>query len=163
MYRMVGCHSCRAALRLWWPSFPPDWPSALNFFLVSIFLIFPCFIFFYFSFICCYFLLFLVIINCFCWLLLYFLTSFEVERCLQLCWATNQAFAWSCWLLWCHRSPFASFTCFIFMRWCPLSLFLYFSVFFDFWPRVRFIACAVFFRACDFSTSRKIFFINKMS
>ena len=55
--KLFGCHSCRAALRLWWPSFSPDWPSALNLFLFlfSLFFLFIFFIFRYFSFIfdCC--------------------------------------------------------------------------------------------------------------
>ena len=77
-----GCLSCRAALRLWWPSFSPDEPSALDFFLFLLFLLFLFYSFYFFL-----FLLFIVIILfiiflffedyfCYYWLFCFYLILF---------------------------------------------------------------------------------------
>ena len=66
---IIGCHSCRAALRLWWPSFSPDWPSAVNFFLLLFFIIFPLLLFLFFLFLFVLFVYCLLLISCFILLL----------------------------------------------------------------------------------------------
>ena len=80
LYVHCGYLSCRAALRLWWPSFSPDWPSAFDFFLFLLFLIFPFLLFLFFLFLILYLLVVSFLIYCCYYYLLFFifLTSSEV-------------------------------------------------------------------------------------
>ena len=125
-----GCLSCRAALRLCWPSLPPDALRLLTFssFYYSYFFLFIIFIFHYFSFI--YFspsflrlfvqfsfIYYFFIIPSYARLSQLALVS-SVELPVQACWSL------SCTELWTFHSPFASFCGLVFpTQWAPFIFF----------------------------------------
>ena len=92
-----------AALRLWWPSFSPDWPSALNLFLFLfvLFFLFIFFIFHYFSFIFDYYSLGLI------FKLFWSLSGPFVVS--SLCLTASLSLSLICCTLWANCHPFASF------------------------------------------------------
>ena len=124
-----GCYSCRAALRLCWPSFSPDWPSALNFFLLLFFLFFPFLLFLLFFFYFSLVFLFFFGFGVFFFIFIVLLTTFEVFMVLVAllvdCSGLKLTFVAGSESI----PPFASFTSFVVICWCPLSLFLFFPCF----------------------------------
>ena len=115
-----GCLSCRAALRLCWPSLPPDALRLLTFssFYYSYFSFLLFLFFHYFSFSLVLFILF--IIPSYARLSQLALVS-SIELPVQACWSL------SCSELWTFRSPFASFCGLVFpTQWTPFIVFRWF-------------------------------------